>query len=267
MWSCVFHLFAHHQLRNDLAHARVLVRRLVRRAGDDQRRPRFVNQDRVHFVHDGVVVPALHAVLDLELHVVAQVVETELVVRAVGDVGRVGGAALVVVQVVHDHAHGQPQELVDLAHPLGVALGQVVVHRHHVHAVPGQRIQIAGQRRHQRLAFAGLHLGDLALVQHHAADQLHVEVPHLHRAPARLAHHREGLGQKLVQRLLLGRLDRFLVRNPFELRRNPRPELNRLRAQLLIRELLDLRLQSVDLRHDGHQPLDGTLVRGAENFR
>jgi hypothetical protein len=39
-----------------------------------------------------------------------------------------------------------------------------------------------------------------ALVQHHAADQLHVEVAHLHRAPARLAHHRKGLGQNLVQR-------------------------------------------------------------------
>ena len=29
----------------------------------------------------------------------------------------------------------QPQELVHLAHPLGVAAGQVVVHRHHVHAL------------------------------------------------------------------------------------------------------------------------------------
>ena len=32
-------------------------------------------------------MPALHVVRELELHVVAQVVEAELVVRAVGDVG------------------------------------------------------------------------------------------------------------------------------------------------------------------------------------
>ena len=199
--------------RNDLARPRIFIRRLVRRPGDNQRRPRLVDQDRVHFVHDGVVVPALHAIFYLELHVVAQVVEAELVVGSVSDVRGVSGPALAVVQVVNDHAHRQPQKLVDLAHPLGVALGQVVVHRHHVHAVPGQRIQIAGQRGHQRLAFAGLHLGDLALVQHHAADQLHVEVAHLHRAPARLAHHRKGLGQNLVQRLPLGsrlRLSLFL---------------------------------------------------------
>ncbi len=166
---------------------------------------------------------------------------------------RIGRAALVVVQVVNDHAHRQPQELVDLAHPLGVALGQVVVHRHHVHAVAGQRIQIAGQRRHQRLAFAGLHLGDLALVQHHAADQLHVEVAHLHGAPARLAHHRERLGQNLVQRFLFGLLFLFCVGNSFEPRRDPRLELDRLGLQLFIRELLRLRLHRADCSHDGLQ--------------
>jgi hypothetical protein len=253
-----FDLLAQLQRGNDLARPRVLVGRLVGRPGDDQRRPRLVDQDRVHLVDDGVVVPALHAIFDLELHVVAQVVEAEFVVGSVGDVGGVGGAALVVVQVVDDHAHGQPQKLVDLAHPLGVALGQVVVHRDHVHAVAGQRVQIAGQRGHQRLAFAGLHLGDLALVQHHAADQLHVEVAHLHRAPAGLAHHRKGLGQNLVQRLPLGRLllrprsatsrARLppLARSssgfsmPFSRSapaRNPRPELDRLGPQLLVGKL------------------------------
>ena len=191
-------------------------------------------------------MPALHAILDLELHVVAQVVEAELVIRPVGDVGAIRGAALIVAQVVNDHAHRESQKLVDLAHPLGVALGQVVVHRHHVHAVAGQRIQVAGQRCHQRFAFAGLHFGDLALVQHHAADQLHVEVAHLHRAPSRLAHHRKRLGQNLVQHLFLGRLDLVFVRDSFEPGRNPRPKLGRLGLQLLIRELLDLRLHRVD---------------------
>ena len=136
--------FAQFQLGNDLARARVLVGGLVGGAGDDQRRPRFVDEDRVDFVDDGVVVAALHAILDLELHVVAQVVEAELVVGSVGDVGGVSGAALVVVEVVDDDADGEAEELVDLAHPLGVALGQVVVHRDHVDAVAGQRVQVAG---------------------------------------------------------------------------------------------------------------------------
>jgi len=36
-------------------------------------------------------------------------------------------------------------------------------------------------------------------VQHHAADQLHIEVAHLHGAPAGFAHYRKGLWKNLVQ--------------------------------------------------------------------
>ena len=86
------------QLRDDAVHAVVLVGGLFARAADDERRTRFVDQDRIDFVDDGEVVPALHAILQIELHVVAQVVEAELVVGAVGDVGGVGFAALLVVQ-------------------------------------------------------------------------------------------------------------------------------------------------------------------------
>ena len=59
-------------------------------AGDDQRGSRFVDQDRVHFVNDRVVEGALHHLVALMLHVVAQIVEAEFVVGAVGDVGVVG---------------------------------------------------------------------------------------------------------------------------------------------------------------------------------
>ena len=55
------------------------------------------------------LVAALNALRQVVLHVVAQVVEAEFVVRAVGDVGAVGRAALLVVQIMHDHADGQAQ--------------------------------------------------------------------------------------------------------------------------------------------------------------
>jgi hypothetical protein len=73
-----------------------------------------------------------------------------------------------------------------------------------VHALAGQRVQVDRQRRGQRLALAGAHLGDLAVVQHHAADQLHVEVAHAEHALAGLAHHGEGFGQQVVERLARG---------------------------------------------------------------
>ena len=78
--------------------------------------------------------------------------------------------------------------------------GEVVVDGDDVHALALERVQVAGQRGDQRLALAGPHLGDLALVQHHAADELHVVVAHPERAPARLAADRERLGQEVVER-------------------------------------------------------------------
>ena len=53
---------------------------------------RLVDEDRVHFVDHGEVQLALELVVQAEGHVVAQVIEAEFVVGAVGDIGGVGGA-------------------------------------------------------------------------------------------------------------------------------------------------------------------------------
>ena len=71
---------------------------------DDQRRARLVDQDRVDLVDDRKPVPVLHGPLHGRRHVVAQVVEAELGVGAVGDVGVVGGPPLVLGHHRLDHA-------------------------------------------------------------------------------------------------------------------------------------------------------------------
>ena len=137
-------------------------------------------------------------------HVVAQVVEAELGVGPVGDVGGVGGVAAVAVVgevVVLEDADADPERVVDRPHPLGVAAGEVVVDGDDVDAVAGERVEEDRERRGQRLALAGLHLGDRAGVQDHAADQLDVVVALAERPPARLAAERERLGQEVVERL------------------------------------------------------------------
>ena len=166
---------------------------------DDERRPRLVDQDRVDLVDDGVVVPALHPVLGPHDHVVAQVVEAELVVRPVGDVAAVRLPPRLVVDVVLDDANGQPEIAQDLADPLRVAPGQVVVDRDQVAALAGERVQVERQDGDQGLSLAGRHLGDLALVQHDPADQLHVVRDHL---PARLLpDHRPAASPRACGRL------------------------------------------------------------------
>ena len=117
------------------------------------------------------------------------------------------------------------------AHPLAVALGQVVVHGHDVDAPSGQVVEVDGQRGHEGLALAGLHLGDLALVQDDAAHELHVEMA-LAQDPARdLAHDRERLRQELVQSFA---------------RIMPPLELDRLRREFGVGQLLHVRFQGVD---------------------
>ena len=85
------------------------------------------------------------------------------------------------------------------AHPLRVAPGEVVVHRDEVHAPARERVEVRGQRRHERLALAGLHLRDPAEVERGAAHDLHVEVTLAEHPPAGLAHDRERLGEELVE--------------------------------------------------------------------
>jgi len=63
-------------------------------------------------------------VLDAEREVVAQVVEAELVVRSVGDVGTVGCALFLVVWPAFTTPHGHAEELVDRSHPVRVAAGR-----------------------------------------------------------------------------------------------------------------------------------------------
>ena len=111
-------------------------------AGDDQRRPRLVDQDRVDLVDDRVGVAALDGPLERDGHVVAQVVEAELRVRPVGDVGVVRAPALGERHHVLDEADLHPERVPDGLRPLGVALGEVVVDGDEVDVRARQRVQV-----------------------------------------------------------------------------------------------------------------------------
>ena len=192
------------ELRNEAVDRVVEIRLVVHRAGDDERGAGLVHQDRVDLVDDREIVPTLYHLVQMILHVVAQIVEAEFVVGGVGHVAGIGGPAFLVGQAVDDDARGQSQEAVDLAHPGGVAAGEVVVHGHHMYALAGECIEIDRERCDESFAFTGLHLGDHAFVQHHAANQLNVEMPQTQGALGGFAHRGEGRDEEVVEALAGG---------------------------------------------------------------
>ena len=197
----------HHALAqgaDELVHLAVQGGRILPAARDDEGGAGLVDEDGVHLVHDGVGVAPLDHVGLVGHHVVPQVIEAELVVGAVGDVGVVGLAAGCAVQPGDDQAHRQPQPAVELAHPLAVALGKVVVDGDHMDPLARQGVEVGGQGGHQGLALAGLHLGDVGPVEGDAAHHLHREVLHPQNAPGGLAAGGKGLGQDVVQGLAFG---------------------------------------------------------------
>ena len=238
------------EARDDLVDLQVEVGAFLGRARDDQRRARLVDEDRVDFVDDREGQITLHAVFDAEREVVAQVVEAELVVGAVRDVGVVRGALLFRRQAGLDDPDRHAEEVVDRRHPVGVALREVFVDGDDVRALAGQRVQVRRKRGDEGLALAGAHFGDLAVVEHHAADQLHVEVAQAERAARRLADDREGLGQQVFEGLARGEL---------------LAELDGLGSEIGVGEGLQVRLETVDLADGAVVLADQPLVAAAKD--
>ena len=239
------------QLGDQGVHLLVEFRGVRRRAGDDQRRTRLIDEDRVHFVDDGVEQAALDPVFQAERHVVAQVVEAVFVVGAVGDVAGVGLAFFRLRLLGVDHAHAQAQEFVQRAHPVGVPRGQVVVDRDHVHALAGQGVQVGRQGGGQGFTLTGAHLRDAPFVQRDAAHQLDVEVAHAHHPGGRLADHRERFRQYLVKGLAVG--ERGL-------------QLGGLGLQRAVIQFRHGVAMGVDPGHQTADPLELAVILGPEDF-
>ncbi len=198
----VVHVLLHQ--RGQSGELDVPLARRVCGAGDDQRGAGLVDEDRVDLVDDAEGVAALYLLVEGVGHVVAQVVEAELIVGAVGDIGVVGALARLRRHRRQDHVGLQAEESVHATHPLRVALGEVVVHRHHVHPLAGERVQVGRQYTGQGFALTGLHLGDIAEVQRRATHDLDVEVLLVQDAPGRFTGYCKRLGQQLVKCLAIG---------------------------------------------------------------
>ena len=175
-------------------------------ARNNERRARLVNKNGVDLVDNGEIQPSLNTVGLFRDHVVAKVVKAKLVVGAIGNVAGIGSLFGIVVELRQVNACSQAKRRVEPAHPLGITLGKVVVHRDHMHALALKGIQVGGKCGHQGFAFPRAHLGDLAFVQDHATHQLDIEMAHAKHTTARLAAYRKGRNQELIEFFSLSEL-------------------------------------------------------------
>ena len=237
--------------RDALVDLPILVARRLTLAADDERRAGFVDEDRVHFVDDGVIQAALRVVERTELHVVAQVIKAKLVILAVGNIRAIGDLLFVLTLGMDDRAHRQAEKAIELPHPLGVTPREIVVHGDDVHALPFEGVQVTGKRRDECLALAGAHLGDASPVKDHASDELHVVMAHPKHAFAGLATDGERLVEDVVESGAA--IDFFL-------------ELDRLGLELGVGQLRDARFERVDSLDMRSYPPDLAIVGGTEDF-
>ena len=98
-----------------------------------------------------------------------------------------------------------------------------------MNALARERVQVEREAGDERLTFAGLHLGDVALVEDDAAHQLDVEHPLVGLPQAGLADGGEGLEEELLERLAV---------------LEPLPELDRLVPELLVAKASRTRARS-----------------------
>ena len=104
------------------------------------------------------MMDALDTVREIELHDVAQVIETEFIVGSVRNIGTIGFSPFIVIQAVPDNPDAQSKKFVEPAHPLRVAARQVIIDGDDVNTLAFKGIQVRGKRCNQRFTFTGFHL-------------------------------------------------------------------------------------------------------------
>ncbi len=120
-----------------------------------------------------------------------------------------------------------------------------------MNSLAGEGIEIDRQGGDERLALAGLHFRDAALVKHHPADQLHIEMPLPEGALGCFADRGESRGQKFVQPGTLG---------------GPGAQVGRARLQLPVAQSGKLGFEGIDGRDAVSILTDFAIVGSAEDF-
>jgi D-alanyl-lipoteichoic acid acyltransferase DltB (MBOAT superfamily) len=68
----------------------------------------------------------------LILHVVPEVIKSEFIIGAIGDIGIIGILSLFISKSMNNNSNAEAKEVIKLSHPLGVSFCKIVVHSNHM---------------------------------------------------------------------------------------------------------------------------------------
>ena len=123
---------------------------------------------------------ALHKLFGVTCHIVTQVIESELIVRSIRDIGMVGLPAFFRIRLVSVNTiHCKSVELEDRSHPFTVTARQVVVYSNDMNTPFGKGVEEGGKRGDKCFSFTCGHLSDLAFMEYDTSDKLNIIVQHI----------------------------------------------------------------------------------------
>ena len=246
-------LFASLHLLGDLVGFGIVVVVTLGWPGDDQRCPCLIDENGVDFIDDGVVVLTLYLLIKTDFHVVTQVVEAVFVVGTVGDVGIVLSLSLLlVIDVRGDTADAVTEELVEYPHLFGVTLGKIVVDGDDVYPFACHGIEYDSKGGDEGFSLTGLHLGDVAVMQYHTPDHLHVIVAQTKRSFACFT----GDGKGVVEDIIEGFLTTvYLLSERIERR-----------LKFFVAHRLIGAFKCIDLLHSFHVVFNDTVILCTDHF-
>ncbi len=121
-------------------HNCIHIRGFCARSGYDQRRSGFIHENTIYLVDDCIVQIPLYHLLRRNNHIVTQIVKTIFIVRTKRYITAIGKFALRKIHIMRNEPHRKSEKMVQMPHPLTIALRQVIIDRDHVNALARQRI-------------------------------------------------------------------------------------------------------------------------------
>ena len=158
--------------------------------------------------------------MDFVDHVIAEIIEAELVVGTIGNIGGISFLTGTWFEVTHtfvfvilvdvfwivdkagvsnNNSDRHAEEVVNWSVPAGVTLCEVVVYSYNMNTFSCQGIEICWKKSDEGFTFTSLHLGDVAFMECDTTDELNIEVAHLKDAAACFADKCKSVWKNLIK--------------------------------------------------------------------